>query len=137
MSVSLYPDVGLTSILQTLLIAAENGNAQLRLYKAAHVPTGADVLATYTAIECGYPGYAEQTLDGYPPVTVAANVASATWATVTFTSTGVGTDQAFGWFLTLGSTILYAAGQFPLPVGMYAAGDWLSLTLTQTLQNAA
>lgn len=103
------------------------------LYKAAHTPANTDVLATYTAIEANYTGYASQSAGGW-----SAPIGSAFPFTILGTSMlfQVGASPSignsiYGYYVTddTNSGALVWAELFSgAPLSMTSAGDAIVLT---------
>ena len=71
----------------------------VHLFASAHTVVDADTLATFTAIEASFSGYAVQSPSWSVPALV-AGVPTTTSSTVTFSYSGVTTTTIYGVFVT-------------------------------------
>jgi hypothetical protein len=113
--------------------------AKLHLFKSNHTPADGDVLATYTAIESTFPGYAAQTVTGWGAPVVSAHVATVTAAQLTFTRNATGaTENVYGYYVTdAANTVLLWAELDPnAPIGLTNNGDQYLVTPSVAQQSA-
>ena len=127
------PDVSCLSSLElTRLNELQGGH--LRLFVSNHAPVSGDVLATYTAIEAAFGGYASQTVNDWGAAAAVGGVATVTAGVYTFTATGAGLPTTvYGYFYTdvngaLAHAELFATGG----VTLSAAGHTVSVVPKRT-----
>lgn len=91
-----------------------NNNSRLRLYNAAHAPSPADVLATYTAIEANFDGYVPKVLNPNwaNPVKVVDGQYQTLSAVVGYNSPVTTGNTLYGLFVDDGGTNLLFAMAF-------------------------
>lgn len=116
-------------------------DAKVHVFTNNHTPDRGDALATYSANEASFAGYAAQTLVGatWPSASVASHAASAQYgATLTWTRSTTGSSQTcYGIYVTdNGGTVLLGAALFDSgPYTITNAGDAISEVLTLTLKS--
>lgn len=110
--------------------------ALARLYVTAHTPAEGDVLATYTAIEAAWTGYAAQTMSAWTsPASISGNKAQIISQLMSFTVTSGGTGVTVdGYFVTKSGVLIYAES-FAVPVAV-TDGTPFTLLCRFTEQNA-
>lgn len=108
------------------------------LFVSDYTPADGDNLATYTAIEATFPGYARVDLTGWTfPAADGAGRARTAAALVTFTRTVTGSPQfVWGYFVTEpGGTLLWAERHPAPPVRMELAADVFRVNPAFTLRS--
>src|SRR4051812_4810617 len=90
MAALVVPNIAEVTILESVRAELLDGGS-LRLFVSNHTPVAADVLATYTAIEAAFGGYAAITCSSWGAAYLNASNEGETDETVrTFTATGTG-----------------------------------------------
>lgn len=117
------PNVAENTLLDAIRTELLQGGT-LHLFASNHTPVAADVLATYTAIESAFGGYAAITCNSWGAVAQNASAEAETDETVrTFTATGAGLPEtAYGAYYVDSNGALAYAELFQTPVVLSVAG---------------
>lgn len=105
----LMPDGGLVASLDTLL-QGDFASAEVLLFTTFHTPAPSDVLATYTAIEAAWTGYARQSPAPFDAASIDGDGHAFSYsALLSFPVTAVaGGTVVYGYAVLLGSDLLWA-----------------------------
>jgi hypothetical protein len=130
-----FSDGAEVDLLQELIDEEFNGST-LRLFTSNHTPVQGDTLATYTAIEAAFGGYAAITLNSWGAAfTNAAHTAESDEVVRVFTATGAGLPVTiYGCFIKLNDGTLGYADLFQTPVTLAAAGQTVAYQAVITLE---
>lgn len=120
------------------LVQAESQSLpyHLHLFENNHTPANSDTVAAYT--ECTFPGYASVDLPAIVGVSIAAHIATATWAPEVFTrSAGGGTFNIYGYYVTddTDAVLLWAQRDDLAPVTMNTVGQTYVVVPIMTFQD--
>jgi len=124
------PDVGENLALEMLVNKTAPQNLVLKLYSNNITPSDTDTAGTYT--ECTFTGYAAITLTGAS--WGAASGGSIAYAQQTFTCSGAGSENVYGYYVVQVSsgTLLYSERGTGVPFVITTIGDNVKITPTIT-----
>lgn len=124
------PDVGENLALEMIVNKTAPQNLVLKLYSNNITPSDTDTAATYT--ESTFTGYAAITLTGASWGT--ASGGSIAYAQQTFTCSGAGSENCYGYFViqTSSGTLLYSERGTGVPFVITTVGDNVKITPTIT-----
>jgi len=124
------PDVGENLALEMIVNKTAPQNLVLKLYSNNITPSDTDTAATYT--ESTFTGYAAITLTGAS--WGAASGGSIAYAQQTFTCSGAGSENCYGYFViqTSSGTLLYSERGTGVPFVITTIGDNVKITPTIT-----
>ena len=124
------PDVGENLALEMIVNKTAAQNLVLKLYSNNITPSDTDTAATYT--ESAFTGYASITLTGAS--WGAASGGSIAYAQQTFTCSGAGSENCYGYFVVQLSsgTLLYSERGTGVPFVITTVGDNVKVTPTIT-----
>lgn len=124
------PDVGENLALEMIVNKTAPQNLVLKLYSNNITPSDTDTAATYT--ESTFTGYAAITLTGAS--WGAASGGSIAYAQQTFTCSGAGSENCYGYFViqTTSGTLLYSERGTGVPFVITTVGDNVKITPTIT-----
>lgn len=124
------PDVGENLALEMIVNKTAAQNLVLKLYSNNITPSDTDTAATYT--ECTFTGYAAITLTGAS--WGAASGGSIAYAQQTFTCSGAGSENVYGYYVTQTSSgvLLYSERGTGVPFTITTIGDNVKVTPTIT-----
>lgn len=124
------PDVGENLALEMIVNKTAPQNLVLKLYSNNITPSDTDTAGTYT--ECTFTGYAAITLTGAS--WGAASGGSIAYAQQTFTCSGAGSENCYGYFVVQSSsgTLLYSERGTGVPFVITTIGDNVKITPTIT-----
>lgn len=124
------PDVGENLILEMIVNKTAPQNLVLKLYSNNITPSDTDTAGTYT--ESTFTGYAAITLTGAS--WGAASGGSISYAQQTFTCSGAGSENCYGYFVVQASsgTLLYSERGTGVPFIITTIGDNVKITPTIT-----
>lgn len=124
------PDVGENLALEMIVNKTAPQNLVLKLYSNNITPSDTDTAGTYT--ECTFTGYAAITLTGAS--WGAASGGSIAYAQQTFTCSGAGSENVYGYYVVQVSsgTLLYSERGTGVPFVITTVGDNVKITPTIT-----
>lgn len=124
------PDVGENLALEMIVNKTAPQNLVLKLYSNNITPSDTDTAGTYT--ECTFTGYAAITLTGAS--WGAASGGSIAYAQQTFTCSGAGSENVYGYYVVQVSsgTLLYSERGAGVPFVITTVGDNVKITPTIT-----
>ena len=124
------PDVGENLALEMIVNKTAPQNLVLKLYSNNITPSDTDTAGTYT--ECTFTGYAAITLTGAS--WGSASGGSIAYAQQTFTCSGAGSENCYGYFVVQSSsgTLLYSERGTGVPFVITTIGDNVKITPTIT-----
>ena len=124
------PDVGENLALEMIVNKTAPQNLVLKLYSNNITPSDTDTAATYT--ESTFTGYSAVTLTGAS--WGAASAGSIAYAQQTFTCSGAGSENCYGYFViqTTSGTLLYSERGTGVPFTITTVGDNVKVTPTIT-----
>lgn len=124
------PDVGENLALEMIVNKTAPQNLVLKLYSNNITPSDTDTAGTYT--ECTFTGYAAITLTGAS--WGAASGGSIAYAQQTFTCSGAGSENVYGYYVVQVSsgTLLYSERGTGVPFVITTIGDNVKITPTIT-----
>jgi hypothetical protein len=124
------PDVGENLILEMIVNKTAAQNFVLKLYQNNITPAESDTAATYT--ESTFTGYSAATLTGAS--WGSASGGSIAYATQTFTCSGAGSEDCYGYFVVQASsgTLVYSERGSGVPFVITTIGDNVQVTPTIT-----
>lgn len=124
------PDVGENLALEMIVNKTAPQNLLLKLYSNNITPSDTDTAGTYT--ESTFTGYAAITLTGASWGT--ASGGSIAYAQQTFTCSGAGSQDCYGYFVVQASsgTLLYSERGTGVPFTITTIGDNVKVTPTIT-----
>lgn len=125
------PDVGENLVLEMIVNKTAAQNLVLKLYTSNTTPAESDTAATYAA-EATFTGYSAATLTGAS--WGAASGGSIAYAQQTFTCSGAGSENIYGYFViqTTSGTLLYSERGSGVPFTITTVGDNVKVTPTIT-----
>lgn len=124
------PDVGENLALEMIVNKTAPQNLVLKLYSNNITPSDTDTAGTYT--ECTFTGYSAITLTGAS--WGAASGGSIAYAQQTFTCSGAGSQNVYGYYVVQVSsgTLLYSERGTGVPFTITTIGDNVKVTPTIT-----
>jgi hypothetical protein len=129
------PNIGELTLLD--LLTANWGTLDCGLFKSMHTPADGDTLATYTAIEADFPGYARQQIQNWLAASTDGTGRALSVAdVVTFTRGAGGAPQnIYGYFVVdAAGNLLWAELDPNAPVAINNPGNTYSILPTLTLK---
>lgn len=124
------PDVGENLVLEMIVNKTAPQNLVLKLYSNNITPSDTDTAGTYT--ESTFTGYSAITLTGAS--WGAASGGSIAYAQQTFTCSGAGSENCYGYFVVQATsgTLLYSERGTGVPFTITTVGDNVKVTPTIT-----
>ena len=131
----LIPTASQLTLLDALTTSGSLNGATLHLFKSNITPALTDVLATYTANEATFGGYAAQTITPWGAAATVSAKAKSVAPTFTFTATGASLPQTiYGvYVLTSGGALIFAEANPTGGVTLSSAGHSFSYQPNFTL----
>lgn len=125
-----FPDTGENLVLEMLVNKTAPQNLVLKLYSNNVTPAEGDTAGTYT--ECTFTGYSAITLTGTS--WGAASGGSIAYAQQTFTCSGAGSENCYGYFVVQATSgmLVYSERGTGVPFVITTIGDNIKITPTIT-----